>query len=170
MQRTLISSSSKRSRTLQPGSSRVLVNLTTLLRCWKNCAGSLLNHRPGISPWRCAYFQVYDWLHSHLPLIEVSNTWWSNGRMSRSSQLLQIPLFKARSGQRTFYYRIVSVNLKGQFIRRFSFLSIGLNLRVYFNFASQTSPFFFNNSAFLLVTKSLYITNSNNLLKYIRKT
>ena len=33
MQRTLISSSSKRSRTLQPGSSVVPVNLTMLLRC-----------------------------------------------------------------------------------------------------------------------------------------
>ena len=32
-----------------------------------------------------------------------------SGRTTRSSQLLQIPVFKSRSGQRTFFYRIVSL-------------------------------------------------------------
>ena len=32
-----------------------------------------------------------------------------SGRTTRSSQLLQIPLFKSRSGQRTSYYHIVSL-------------------------------------------------------------
>ena len=31
------------------------------------------------------------------------------GRATRSSQILNIPLFKSASGQRTFYYRIVSI-------------------------------------------------------------
>ena len=32
-----------------------------------------------------------------------------SGRAKRSSQMLNIPLFKSASGQRTFYYRMVSV-------------------------------------------------------------
>ena len=32
-----------------------------------------------------------------------------SGRATRSSQMLNIPLFKSASGQRTFYYRIVSI-------------------------------------------------------------
>ena len=32
-----------------------------------------------------------------------------SGRTTRSSQLLQIPLFKSRSGQRTFFHRILSL-------------------------------------------------------------
>ena len=32
-----------------------------------------------------------------------------SGRATRSSEMLNIPLFKSASGQRTFYYRIVSI-------------------------------------------------------------
>ena len=32
-----------------------------------------------------------------------------SGRATRDSQMLNIPLFKTASGQRTFYYRIVSI-------------------------------------------------------------
>ena len=32
-----------------------------------------------------------------------------NGRATRNSQMLNIPLFKTASGQRMFYYRIVSI-------------------------------------------------------------
>ena len=32
-----------------------------------------------------------------------------SGRTTRNSQMLNIPLFKTASGQRTFYYRIVSI-------------------------------------------------------------
>ena len=32
-----------------------------------------------------------------------------SGRATRSSQMLNIPLFKSASGQRTFYYRTVSI-------------------------------------------------------------
>ena len=32
-----------------------------------------------------------------------------SGRATRSSQMLDIPLIKSASGQRTFYYRIVSI-------------------------------------------------------------
>ena len=32
-----------------------------------------------------------------------------SGRSTRNSQLLNIPLFKTASGQRTFYYRIINL-------------------------------------------------------------
>lgn len=67
--------------------------------------------------------------------------------MTRSSQLLHIPLLKSRSGQRTFYYPIISLwnSLDNSFIRRLSFLLVlAYILRVCFNFGSQTFHSIFN--------------------------
>ena len=88
IQRTLTSSSSKRSRTLQPGLPVVPQNLTTLLRFWKNYTGYLFN-LSFISVTPCLLYSV--WLHCSAPNFCI------------------YPYIKIKSGQRTFFYRTVSL-------------------------------------------------------------
>ena len=53
---------------------------------------------------KCLTFRVPEYLSFQLiKRGEIS------GRATRSSQMLNIPLFKSASGQRTFYYIIVSI-------------------------------------------------------------
>ena len=52
---------------------------------------------------------MYDWLRSYLSLSEVLTRGEVSGRATRNSQLLHIPLYKSKSGQRTFFYRTVSL-------------------------------------------------------------
>ena len=81
------------SRTLQPGLSVVLENLTTLHRSWKNFTGYLL---------KLSYTSVTP--------CSLLNVWLAIcGRTTISSQLLHIPLYKSKSGQRAFFYRVVSL-------------------------------------------------------------
>ena len=104
MQRTLHFSSSKQFRTLQPGLSAFPENLTTLLHFWKNCIGYLLN---------LSYISVTLCMTGFAPnyLLSAFRTRGEvSGGKTRNSQLLYIPLFKtAKSGQRAFFYRIVSL-------------------------------------------------------------
>ena len=51
-----------------------------MLRFWKNCIGYLLYLRDFVLAFK--YNQPlmsfwYNWLRSYLPLVDVSNTWWS---------------------------------------------------------------------------------------------
>ena len=81
------------SRTLQPGLSVVLENLTTLHCSWKNFTGYLL---------KLSYTSVTP--------CSLLNVWLAIcGRTTISSQLLHIPLYKSKSGQRAFFYRVVSL-------------------------------------------------------------
>ena len=53
-----------------------------------------------------------DWLRSYLPLVEVSNKWWSNYKGWHDPKLptSAYTLIQNRKfGQRTFFYRIVSL-------------------------------------------------------------
>ena len=59
----------------------------------------------------CRYgFQVYD---GHGPRVFIGNKFIFRGNVSgrakRSSQQLNIPLFKTKKGQRSFSYRIVNI-------------------------------------------------------------
>ena len=92
-----------------------------------------------------------------------------SGRTTRSSHLLQIPLFKSRSGQRTFFYRIVSLwnsldnscklcNSAGNFKRklRAKLFAAFLSYRSYFKimYIFFFSSFFYlscNSSEYLLI-------------------
>ena len=63
-----------------------------------------LYFRNAIMAFKCLTSRVPEYLSSQfIKRGEIS------GRATRSSQMLNIPLFKTASGQRTFYYRIVSI-------------------------------------------------------------
>ena len=63
-----------------------------------------LYYRSAIMAFKCMTGHAPEYLSSKfLKRAEVS------GRSTRNSQLLNIPLFKTASGQRTFYYRIVNL-------------------------------------------------------------
>ena len=63
-----------------------------------------LYFRNAIMAFKCLTSRVPEYLSSQfIKRGEIS------GRATRSSQMLNIPLFKSASGQWTFYYRIVSI-------------------------------------------------------------
>ena len=63
-----------------------------------------LYFRSAIMAFKCLTSRVPEYLSS-----QFSKRGEISGRATRSSQMLNIPLFKSASGQRTFYYRIVSI-------------------------------------------------------------
>ena len=64
----------------------------------------LLHFRNSIMAFKCLTSHMPEYLSSQfIKQEEIS------GRATRSSQMLNIPLFKTFSGQRTFYYRIVTI-------------------------------------------------------------
>ena len=63
-----------------------------------------LYFRSAIMAFKCLTSRVPEYLSS-----QFSKRGEISGRATRSSQMLTIPLFKSASGQRTFYYRIVSI-------------------------------------------------------------
>ena len=64
----------------------------------------LLYFRNSIMAFKCLTSHVPEYLSSQfIKQEEIS------GRATRSSQMLNIPLFTTFSGQRTFYYRIVAI-------------------------------------------------------------
>ena len=63
-----------------------------------------LYFRSAIMAFKCLTSRVPEYLTS-----QFSKRGEISGRATRSSQMLNIPLFKTASGQRTFYYRTVSI-------------------------------------------------------------
>ena len=63
-----------------------------------------LYFRSAIMAFKCLSSRVPEYLSS-----QFSKRGEISGRATRSSQMLNIPLFKSASGQRTFYYRTVSI-------------------------------------------------------------
>ena len=63
-----------------------------------------LYFRSAIMAFKCLTSRVPEYLSS-----QFSKRGEISGRATRSSQMLNIPLFKSASGQRTFYYRTVSI-------------------------------------------------------------
>lgn len=63
-----------------------------------------LYFRSAIMAYKCLTSRVPEYLSS-----QFSKRGEISGRATRSSQMLNIPLFKSASGQRTFYYRTVSI-------------------------------------------------------------
>ena len=103
----------------------ILIDLTTFEGCGKldihvASPGSMLvlfsTHLPGALYINYSYFRsaimAFKCLTSRVPeylTSQFSKRGEISGRATRSSQMLNIPLFKTASGQRTFYYRTVSI-------------------------------------------------------------
>ena len=67
-------------------------------------AAAQLYSRTAIMAFKCLTARLPEYVSSQfIKRGEIS------GHATRSSQMLNIPLFKSASGQRTFYYRIVSI-------------------------------------------------------------